>query len=82
MAASSTLSSKGQITLPLEVRKRLGLKRGDRIEFVLEQGRTVVQPARTTDNPFLEDVGILPALGTLQDIHSWIRDLRDEDERA
>ena len=36
MARSSTISSKGQIkTVPLEIRKRLGLKQGDRVEFVV-----------------------------------------------
>ena len=31
---SGKVTSKGQITLPAEVRKRLGVKPGDRIEFV------------------------------------------------
>ncbi len=35
MARSSTISSKGQITVPLEIRNRLGLKKGDRVEFVV-----------------------------------------------
>jgi antitoxin PrlF len=36
MARSGTISSKGQITVPLEIRNRLGLKQGDRVEFVVE----------------------------------------------
>ena len=47
MPATSTISSKGQITVPVEVRHRLGLKQGDRVEFVYEDGRTVLRPART-----------------------------------
>jgi antitoxin PrlF len=35
MAPSSTISSEGQITVPLEIRDRLGLKEGDRLEFVI-----------------------------------------------
>lgn len=34
MTISAKLTSKGQITLPAELRKALGLKPGDRIEFV------------------------------------------------
>jgi hypothetical protein len=34
----STLTSKGQITIPLPVRRALGLETGDRIEF-LETGK-------------------------------------------
>lgn len=30
---TSTITSKGQITIPLRLRERLGLKVGDRIEF-------------------------------------------------
>ncbi|MCP3963582.1 MAG: AbrB/MazE/SpoVT family DNA-binding domain-containing protein [bacterium] len=33
---TSTLTSKGQITIPKQVRDRLGVHQGDRIEFVLE----------------------------------------------
>ncbi len=32
--STSTVTSKGQITIPLSVRKRLGLDVGDRVEFV------------------------------------------------
>jgi antitoxin PrlF len=35
MGPSSTISSEGQITVPLEIRDRLGLKEGDRLEFVI-----------------------------------------------
>lgn len=43
---TSTLSSKGQITIPLDVRRRLGLDAGDRVEFVeLAPGRFAIQPA-------------------------------------
>ena len=47
MKNSSTISSKGQITVPQEIRKRLGLETGDRVEFVVEEGRYVIRPARS-----------------------------------
>jgi len=34
--ATATVTSKGQITLPKEVRDRLGLKRGDRVDFSVD----------------------------------------------
>jgi antitoxin PrlF len=45
--ASATVTSKGQVTIPVEVRNLLGLSTGDRIEFVLneETGRYEVVPA-------------------------------------
>lgn len=36
--AIATLTSKGQVTIPVQVRDALGLETGDRIEFV-EQGK-------------------------------------------
>ena len=79
MAPSSTISSKGQVTVPIEVRHRLGLKAGDRVEFIFEDGRTVLRPAQTEKNPFAAYVGILPAFSSLEEINAWIRDLRDDD---
>jgi AbrB family looped-hinge helix DNA binding protein len=35
---TSTLTGKGQVTIPAELRKRLGLSPGDQVGFVLEDG--------------------------------------------
>jgi AbrB family looped-hinge helix DNA binding protein len=44
--ATATLTSKGQITIPQEVRRRLGLASGDRIEFVeTAPGEFALRPA-------------------------------------
>ena len=37
----ATLTSKGQLTVPIEVRRHLGLKQGDRVVFQLEEGQEV-----------------------------------------
>jgi len=44
---SSTLTSRGQVTIPAEVRTHLGLSTGDRIEFIFNEqtGRYEVVPA-------------------------------------
>ena len=45
--ATAALTSKGQITIPIEVREELGLKTGDRIEFVKsEGGKFFIQPKK------------------------------------
>lgn len=43
---SATVTSKGQITIPQEVRERLQLKMGDRVDFLIsDDGRVLMQPA-------------------------------------
>lgn len=39
------ISSKGQITIPIEVRKKLNLKEGDKVIFIEENGKIVIANA-------------------------------------
>lgn len=41
---TSTVTSKGQITIPKEIRELLNLHPGDRLDFIIENGRVYVQP--------------------------------------
>ena len=51
--STSTLTSKGQTTIPKDVRKRLNLQPGDRLEFVIdEDGRVLVLPASIDASEF------------------------------
>jgi antitoxin PrlF len=44
--AAATVTGKGQITIPIEVRQALGIDAGDRVEFVeVEAGRFELVPA-------------------------------------
>jgi antitoxin PrlF len=76
---SSTVSSKGQVTIPQEIRIRMGLKGGDRVEFVIDHGKTVLQPARSAENPFRRYLGAYPAFKNRKEIHDWISEMRDEE---
>lgn len=43
---TSTITSKGQTTIPKEIRARLHVQPGDRLEFVVdEQGHVLILPA-------------------------------------
>ena len=79
MNNSSTISSKGQITVPRQIRKRLGVGTGDRVEFVVEGDRTVIRPVRSAVNPFEKFVGIAkPFPDEEAGIEAWIEDMRSD----
>lgn len=45
--SETTLTSKGQVTVPREIRDRLGLASGDKLTFTLLSDGTVVMRAKT-----------------------------------
>ena len=56
--SEAKMTSKGQLTVPKDVRQKLGLKPGDRIRFLIEaDGRVRLMPAKRDVS---ELVGILP----------------------
>ena len=70
------ITSKGQITLPKEVRRRLGIGPGDEVEFVNENGRYVLVK-KVNASPFDGYVGFLKARKG-SDSDQIIRELRGE----
>ena len=56
MDSSAKVTSKGQVTIPKEVRDALGLREGDELHFRVEPSRAVI--AKTPE--FLELAGSVP----------------------
>ncbi len=44
---TSSLTFKGQVTIPIEIRRALGLRRGDRVAFVQEGETVTLTPAQS-----------------------------------
>ena len=70
---TATLSTKGQVTIPTDVRQRLGLESGDRVEFVEFDGGFAIKPG-------IDDVKSLKGLlrkpskpVTIEDMNATIR---------
>ncbi len=43
------LTSKGQLTLPMSVRKRLNLQSGDKVQFIIDdEGRALLIPVKAS----------------------------------
>jgi antitoxin PrlF len=73
----STLTSKGQVTIPKEVRRHLGLKTRDKIAFVIEDEGTV----RLVVPRYPDVASLRGAAGSLEERLSWpeVRRIARED---
>jgi antitoxin PrlF len=61
MTAAATLTSKGQTTIPKEIRDSLGIKPGDRMTFTLMPDGTVI--LRVKSKSIMELAGVLHKKG-------------------
>jgi antitoxin PrlF len=72
--SESTISSKGQVTIPKAIRMRMHLKVGDRLRFVVEADGSVRLAAATRDVATLRDILPRPKhRATVDDMQSVIR---------
>lgn len=76
------ITSKGQITIPIDFRRRLGVKEGDKVLFVEEQGRifmmnSSMEALRNVQTAFAGEADRL-GLKDEQDVVDLIADLRRE----
>jgi len=62
----ATVTSKGQITVPKAVREHMGLRAGDELEFVEQDGYYVLRK-KVLKNPFEKWRGYLKHLGKTTD---------------
>jgi antitoxin PrlF len=78
----ATVTSKGQVTIPVEVRRRLGVKAGDKLRFESQNGGFRV--VRDADENVFEKwrgIGSFPGMGKGRDaIIAYFRDLRGHDD--
>jgi AbrB family looped-hinge helix DNA binding protein len=72
--SESTISSKGQVTVPKAIRMQLHLQVGDRVRFVVEEDGSVSIAAATRDVSSLRNVLPRPRRkASLEDIQTAIR---------
>jgi antitoxin PrlF len=72
--ATSTITSKGQTTVPGEIRRHLKLKPGDRIEFLIEpDGKVLVVPATVNASQLKGLLAPAPRRVSLREMDAVIR---------
>ncbi len=75
---TSTFTSKGQLVVPVELRRKHGIEAGTKVRFLEDQfGRIVLQPV--TEEYIDRVMGCLANGPDLQ--ANWQREHREEDER-
>ncbi len=81
MSVEAKITSKGQITVPLKIRKELGVKVGDKVKFDRNSNDEIVlRPARK-ESPFEKYRGIgTPGIGPgLEAVIKAVREIRGFD---
>ena len=76
------ITMRGQITIPVAIRKRLGVKDGDKVVFIEENGRVIVENAamvalRTAQTAFVGEAARL-GLKNEQDVVALVKEVRSE----
>jgi antitoxin PrlF len=73
----STVTSKGQVTIPAEVRKLLGIRTNDKISFVIEDEGTV----RLKAPQYPDIASVVGAAGKLKEPLTWqeMKEIAQED---
>ena len=76
------VSSKGQITIPIEIRKKLNLKEGDKVLFVEEDGNIFVLNASLIAlkeiQQNMKDEGKKQDLNSEEDVNEYVGKIREE----
>lgn len=77
MQKQSKITSKGQITVPIEVRRLLGVRAGDRLLFESDGNGVHIRPVRSK-SLFEKYRGVgTPGVGSGRNaINRWLREMR------
>jgi len=72
---SYTITEKGTVTIPAEVRKKYGLKKGSRVKFVETDGGILLVPVIPLEELFGVDKNVKKT------VHQMIKELQEERRR-
>ena len=76
----SMVQEKGQVTIPVEIRRKLGLKKGDRVAFIETEEGVLISPREVVVMHALDQIGaMLREKGiTLEEMMESGREIRRE----
>ena len=68
----ATVSSKGQVTIPKNVRDRLGLRPGTRLDLTADNGRLIGTKIESSEDPVAAVTGIVSGI----DVDAYLEETR------
>lgn len=74
-SASTSVTSKGQVTIPIEIRERLGIRPRDKVRFVIDEDVVRIERELTLDDVFRSVPALKKPLSD-RDIDGIIQDER------
>jgi AbrB family looped-hinge helix DNA binding protein len=74
---TAKITSKGQVTIPKDIRDRLGLRAGDRVDFAEEEGGGCRIKKLPQENPFDKWMGYLKHLAG-RDVDEMMDEMRGQ----
>ena len=78
----SRISSKGQVTIPVAIRKKLNLKEGDKVLFMEDEGKIFITNASLVAfrkiQTEMEGEAEKPGLKTEEDVVAFVKSIRKE----
>ena len=81
---TAKVMSKGQITLPVDIRKNMGLSTGDRVALIYEKNRVIMMNpalyAMETLQKEMEDEWEKAGIHSEEDLDALMREIREEVE--
>jgi antitoxin PrlF len=85
MQKQAKITSKGQITVPIEIRRRLGVREGDRLLFESDGDGVRIRPVRS-QSAFAAAIAKYSGIGNpgipsgKKAINKWLRETRGHDD--
>jgi AbrB family looped-hinge helix DNA binding protein len=72
------VTSKGQITIPVELRRKHNIEEGGRVQVVEEEGKIVVRRAMS----FYDLAGVDAGIATVDEVKQTLDRMREEDDEG
>ena len=60
---ASTVTSKGQVTIPMEIRRALGIRQGSKVAFAQKNGKVELRVVHRAPEAVVSGFGMLAARG-------------------